>query len=254
MLEAREVSQRLGRREVLGQVSLALSPGEWLSLLGPNGAGKSTLLRLLAGLLTPRRGQIWLDGQPLVRYSSWQRGQRIAFLAQNSPYPGELTVLEVVGLGRIAHQGLLGRTSQTDRQAIQQALERTQTHGLAQRSLNSLSGGEVQRVLLARCLATQPRYLLLDEPTAHLDLQYQAGFLQLLWELTREGLGILSVLHDPNLASWANRVGFLEEGQLLEIGTPAQVLRPELLSRVYGPQVRVSLVEERPQVWLDRKR
>lgn len=253
MLEARQVSQQLGGREVVQQVSLGLAAGEWLALLGPNGAGKSTLLRLLAGLITPRQGEVWLDQQPLRRYSSWQRGQRIAFLAQSSPYPGELTVLEVVGLGRLAHQGLLGRSSLADRQAIQQALEHTQTTDLAYRLLGSLSGGERQRVLLARCLATQPRYLLLDEPTAHLDLHHQAEFLQLLWNLTHQGLGILSVLHDPNLAGWANRVGFLEGGKILETGPPTQVLRPDLLSRVYGPQVRVSLVEGRPQIWLNRQ-
>ncbi|MDW8091902.1 MAG: ABC transporter ATP-binding protein, partial [Meiothermus sp.] len=214
----------------------------------PNGAGKSTLLRLMAGLVWPQGGEVWLEGRRLAEYRSWERGQRIAFLPQTGPYPEDLTVEEVVYLGRTPHLGLLGRPGPADAEAVAWAMERTGVVGLRHRLLPTLSGGERQRVLLARALATRPHFLLLDEPTNHLDLHHQAEFLDLLAGLREAGVGVLTVLHDPNLAQRADRVAFMAEGRLLALGSPAEVLSQELLQGVYGAHVRVRSVEGRPVV------
>lgn len=249
-LAARQLSFAYRGRVVLGDIDLELRPGEWLALLGPNGSGKSTLLRLLAGLLKPSRGGVYLDGKPLGSYSSWARGQQIAFLPQNGEYPQDLTVEEVVALGRTPHLGLLGRGGVADREAVEWALQQTQVSGLRHRLLSTLSGGERQRVLLARALAAQPRFLLLDEPTNHLDLHHQAEFLALVAGLRAQGLGLLTVLHDPNLAHNADGVAFLLEGQRVAVGRPGEVLSEAFLQRVYGRQVRVRWLEGRPVVLL----
>lgn len=237
-------------RPVLRGVSLGLAEGEWLALLGPNGSGKSTLLRLLAGLLEPQGGRVWLDGKPLGQLSTWARGQQVAFLPQQSPYPEGLRVEEVVRLGRTPHLGLLGREGPVDDQAVGWALRQTQTEALRHRWLATLSGGERSRVMLARALAARPRFLLLDEPTSHLDLHFQAEFLALLEGLRSQGVSVLTVLHDPNLARRADRVAIMAEGCLLREGPPQQVITQPLLSRVYGPGVRVHQLEGQPVVLL----
>lgn len=237
-------------KPVLREVSLELPPATWVALLGPNGTGKSTLLRMLAGLLKPEAGQVWLGQKPLSQWSSWEKGQRIAFLAQAGPYPEEMTVEEVVRLGRMPYLGLLRREGQGDQEAVEWALQQTQTTALRHRLLPTLSGGERQRVLLARALAARPKFLLLDEPTAHLDLHHQAEFLCLLAGLRAEGIGILTVLHDPNLALQADRVAFMSGGHIVALGEPREVIRQDLLAEVYGPMVRVRQVDGQPIVVL----
>ncbi|GGM91865.1 iron ABC transporter ATP-binding protein [Thermus composti] len=232
-------------------VDLRLAPGEWLALLGPNGSGKTTLLRVMAGLLRPRAGSVWLEGKPLWAYGTYQRGRLLAYLPQNGPYPEGLLVEEVVRLGRLPHLGLWRREGKEDLKAVAWAMAVTGTEGFKGRLLSTLSGGERQRVLLARALAARPRYLLLDEPTTYLDLEHQYALLLLLKDLAAQGLGILSVLHDPNQAALAHRVAVLKEGRLLAQGPPRAVLREELLTALYGPRVRVTLLEGRPHVYLD---
>jgi iron complex transport system ATP-binding protein len=244
-LEAKEVQ---GRHALKG-VSLRLLPGEFVALLGPNGAGKSTLLRLLLGLEAPRRGGVYLDGLPLYRYGSYERGRRLAYLPQAGPVPEGLWVEEVVRLGRLPHQGLLGREGREDKEAVEWALEVTRTAAFRDRPLGALSGGERQRVLLARALAARPQYLLLDEPLNHLDLEHQAGLLGLLLGLARGGMGVLAVLHDPNQAARADRVVFLKEGRVLAEGRPGELLTEPFLQGVYGPSVRVAWAEGRPVVY-----
>jgi len=248
-LQADGVSFAYRNRKVLEGVQLELRPGEWLALLGPNGAGKSTLLRLMAGL-RPSAGAVWLGGERLERISSWRRGQQIAFLSQSGGYPEDLAVEEVVALGRTPHLGLLGRAGKADQEAVEWAMQETRVSAFRHRPLSTLSGGERQRVLLARALAARPKFLLLDEPTNHLDLHHQAEFLALIAGLRAQGLGVLTVLHDPNLARLADRVAFLAEGRLLALGQPAEVLTQELLQGVYGHQVQVRQLEGQPVVFL----
>lgn len=220
-------------------VDLLLRPGEWLALLGPNGSGKTTLLRVMAGLLRPRRGEVLLEGRPLRAYGSYERGRLLAYLPQNGPYPEGLLVEEVVRLGRLPHLGLWGREGREDREAVDWALEVTGASAFRGRLLGTLSGGERQRVLLARALAGRPRYLLLDEPTTFLDLAHQGVVVGLLRRLAGMGLGVLSVLHDPNQAALAHRVAVLEGGRVVAEGRPEAVLQEPLLARLYGAGVRV---------------
>jgi len=249
-LKVEEVGLGYGGKKVLDEVSLQLRPGEWLVLLGPNGAGKSTLMRVMAGLLGPQAGRVLLENKLLAQYSAWQRGQHLAFLSQSASYPEDLTVEEVVRLGRTPYLGLLGREGREDLEAIHWAMNVTQTAQFRDRLLWTLSGGERQRAMLARALAGRPKYLLLDEPTNHLDLHHQAEFLALLGDLRRGGIGILTVLHDPNLACRADRIAFMALGRLMAVGTPAQVLSETLLQSVYGAWVRVRAVEGEPVVML----
>lgn len=249
-LAALSLSFSYRNRAVLSDINLELRSGEWLALLGPNGAGKSTLLRLMAGLLKPSTGQVRLGDERLERLSSWTRGQKIAFLPQNGGYPEDLTVEEVVGLGRTPHLGLLGRAGKADREAVEWAMQQTQVTEFHHRLLPTLSGGERQRVMLARALAARPQFLLLDEPTNHLDLHHQAEFICLLAGLRTQGIGTLTVLHDPNLARSADRVAFLSAGKLAALGTPREVLNQPLLQSVYGGWVRVHELEGQPVILL----
>jgi len=206
-----------------------------LALLGPNGAGKTTLLRTLARLLSPRGGSVYLEGQSL-----WSRGrawahQGVSLASSEDAGGSTLSVEEVVRLGRAAHRGWWRPMSAPDFQVIDQALDRTGLTSLRQRPISELSAGEWQRVILARALAQEPTLLLLDEPTAHLDLKYQVEILNLVESLAHEeGLTVILSLHDLNQASaWADRIALVADGALLAIGEPADVLTPEWLERAY---------------------
>jgi iron complex transport system ATP-binding protein len=225
MLEAQSVSFQYGVKPVLERVNLQVQTGETVALLGPNGAGKTTLLKLLAGLLKPQAGQI-IAPEP--------RAQRIAYLAQSEPLPEDFTALEVVRLGRMPFQGFWGRESQQDHDAVERAMRRTDSLEFADRPLGSLSGGERQRVALARALAQEPQFLLLDEPTNHLDLAHQSDLMKLLRLESRAGLGVVMVVHDLNLAALADRCALLESGSIIADASPHEVLREDLLERVYG--------------------
>jgi iron complex transport system ATP-binding protein len=230
-----------GRGEVLSEVTLAIEAGTVLALLGPNGSGKTTLLRTLARLLRPRAGAIYLDGEPL-----WQRGRawahrRVAIAAQDDAGDSTLTVEEVVRLGRATHRGWWQPMTADDHMVIDRALGCMDLVRLRDRPIAELSAGEWQRVLLARALAQEPLALLLDEPTAHLDLNYQVEILELVEDLARnERLAVVLSLHDVNQAAiWADRIALLAEGHLLAVGPPGDVLTPELLGRAYRCPVTV---------------
>jgi len=245
VLEARKLSFAYPRGpRVLDGVGLRLEPGGWLAVLGPNGSGKSTLLGLLLGLLRPGGGEVLLEGRPLASWRAAERGRRLAYLPQNGPYPPGMTALEVVRLGRLPYLGLWNREGPEDERAVAWALEVTESTALADRLLGELSGGERQRVLLARALAQRPDYLLLDEPTNHLDLHHQAGLLRLLGRLAGEGIGVISVFHDPNHALAAGRVLLLDRGRVVEEGPAAEVVAGEAFARVYAGDVRVFVMPE----------
>ncbi len=245
MLEARGLSVGYGRTRVIDRLDFALAPGEWVALLGPNGSGKTTLMLALLGLL-PGEGEVRFDGRSLGELSSWERGRTVAFLPQETPVPDGLRVREVVTLGRLPHQGLLGREGPEDYEAVAWAMAVTEVTPFADRYVAALSGGERQRVFLARALAARPRYLFLDEPTNHLDLAHQARLLRLLARLRDEGIGVLTVLHDPNHARSADRVVVLAGGRKLAEGSYRAVL-PEV-ARLYSGWARVAASELGPVV------
>ncbi len=224
ILEAREVSFGYSSSLVVQDVSLQVQAGQMLALIGPNGAGKTTLLKILAGLLKAKHGEV---------IAPIPRAKRVAYLSQSEALPLEFTVQEIVAMGRLPHQGLLGANSLEDSKQVFLAMQRTDITQFANRRIHNLSGGEKQRVTLARALAQNPEVLLLDEPTNHLDLAHQAELLEVLALEISRGLSVIMVVHDLILASRANSIALLHQGKLERIGTPNQVLEIELLERVY---------------------
>jgi ABC-type cobalamin/Fe3+-siderophores transport system ATPase subunit len=235
MLNTLDLSIRFGERLVLKSVTLQVEPGTVLGIIGPNGAGKTTLIRALSGVLPPESGRVEIDGRDLGRLSSNERARLVAVVPQARQLPPAFTGLEMVQLGRTPHLNFLGRLGPLDDRPVRRALERAQALDLADRRLGELSGGEQQRLLLARALAQETPVLLLDEPTTHLDLQYQIGLLQAVKDLAlKDHLTVVMALHDLNMVGrYADRIGLLVEGELRSLGTPEEVLDPGLLSQVY---------------------
>jgi len=236
LLTASQLGFALGARALVKGISLSLRPGEILALVGPNGAGKSTLLKLLAGLLTPSAGQVQLLGRPLVDYPAPERARHVAVINPREALPAfPLRLGEYVALGRTPFQDWLGRLSATDRQVLAQVLERCDLTPLAEQMVQSLSSGEWQKAQLARALAQTPQLLLLDEPTAHLDIQAEVQVMRLLREIAGNQVGIVVVLHDLNLAAhFADQLLLLHQGQTVAQGPADAVIRPELLADIYG--------------------
>lgn len=225
-------------------VTVSFSAGKLSAIIGPNGAGKSTLLHGMLGLTPIANGKVALLGRPLAGWSLSERARMLAYLAQTEGLPPDARVRDVVALGRGAGEWKWGLFptqpwTQADEAAVEEALTRTNTLGLAQRTVAELSGGEAQRVALARALAAQPRFLVLDEPTNHLDLTHALEVMHYLRAEVTSGVGVVAVLHDLNLAARADHVVLLNKGQVLVAGTPAQVLTPQHLAAAYGIQVEV---------------
>jgi iron complex transport system ATP-binding protein len=256
LLQALDLHAAYEGAPVLQGLNLTLAAGEMAGLLGPNGSGKSTLLRVLCGLMRPRQGEVRLAGQPLRDYSPRRRAQQIALVPQYATIPFAFPVVDVVAMGRHPHLGLTQPLGPADWQAVNNALQRTDCVPLRERLVTELSGGELQRVLIARALAQEPRALLLDEPTAHLDINHQLEIARLLRQLHRdEGLTVLWVSHDLNLAGeFCDRLLLLAEGTIRADGPPGAVLTAELLHEAYGVQLPLAPnpLTGRPQVLLSR--
>lgn len=227
-------------RPVLEGIDLALPSGTFGALLGPNGSGKSTLLKLLIGRLVPDAGEVLLHDRALRRWSAAERAQQVGYLPQSVAAGYDFTVAEVALMGRHPHHAF-GLETAADVAIAERCLQRTATADLADRVFNTLSGGERQRVLLASVLAQEPRILLLDEPTTALDIHHQHEVMELLGQLHADGLTILMVTHDLNLAArYCPALWLLHAGRIAAQGTPDEVLRPDLLVEVYGPRLRVA--------------
>ena len=240
LVEARGVTFGYPGREVLRDVSFTLRAGELVALCGPNGAGKSTLLRILLGLHAPAAGSVELGGAPVASLGRREIARRAALLPQESPPELPLSVREVVALGRLPHLGRLQPEGPADARAVAEALAATDTASLAERPLTELSGGERHRVHLARALAQGAPVLLLDEPTAGLDLVHQLQALELLRATVDAGRAAIVALHDLSLAARAcDRILILAEGALQADAPPARVLTPEMLARVFGVRAEV---------------
>lgn len=228
-LTAREICVAVGRRQVLDRVNVRLGPGELVGLIGPNGAGKSTLMKALAGLL-PCAG-IHLGEQALERLKPAERARRIAYLPQGADAHWPVLCLDVVALGRIPHRA----PPRQDQAVIRRVLAEVDALHLAERSFNTLSGGERARILLARALAVEAPLLLVDEPIAHLDPCHQLRVLELLHRRAAEGDGVMVVLHDLSLAARrCDRLYVLHQGQVAAEGAAVDVLDDRVLARVFG--------------------
>ncbi|UTR82212.1 ABC transporter ATP-binding protein [Streptomyces cavourensis] len=225
-------------RHVVDAVDLIAADGETVGLVGPNGSGKTTLLRCVYGILRPTHGRVLLDGDDLATLPVKARARRIATVPQESHAGFELTVGQVVAMGRAPHKRFWEADSAADTALVTDALERVGIAALEPRTFASLSGGERQRALVARALVQQPALVVLDEPTNHLDIRYQLQILSLV-----QGLGTtnLLALHDLNLAAYyCDRIYVLKDGRVVASGTPEEVLTAELLGEVYGVAAEVS--------------
>lgn len=235
-LAAAGISCSYGDHTVLQDFDLVAEPGTLTALLGPNGAGKSTALRALSRLLHPRQGSVTLDGRDIWRLPQRAFVREVAFVPQTEAAAWPMTVEQVVLLGRAPHRGWLLPYTPEDREALRDALRQVELEDLQGRLLDSLSGGERRRALIARALAQDARVLLLDEPGAHLDLRHQIELFEILQRLTRErGGAVVLSLHDLNLASlYADRSILLSEGRILAQGPTREVLTPGLIRQAFG--------------------
>lgn len=228
--------------DVVHDASLALRPGEVTVLVGPNGSGKSTLLRTLARLQRPRTATLVIDADiDGLALTSREFSRHVALLTQGRPTPSGLTVRDVVEFGRYPYRGRWGRADPDGRAAVDRALAMTGVTELAERGVEHLSGGQLQRVWLAGCLAQETGVLLLDEPTTYLDLRYQIELLDLVRDLADEhGIAVGAVLHDlDQAAAVADRIVLLHKGRVVADGLPQDVLTPERLTDTYGTRVEV---------------
>jgi iron complex transport system ATP-binding protein len=242
MLAAADLSCGYDDRAVFSGVSLAARPGELLAVLGRNGAGKTTLLKALARLLRPRHGVVTLDGKDVWSCSRSQVARAVAFTAQVLAPDWPFTVGEFVSLGRAPHRGWWRPLGAADQRVIDSALDLLGLSQARDRPVTELSGGEWQRVRLARALAQEAKVLLLDEPTAHLDPRFQIELLSAVRALVRErGLAVVMTLHDLNLVGpWADRVALLADGGLMLEGPPDSVLTAAALESAYGLRLAVA--------------
>ncbi|GIV08282.1 MAG: ABC transporter [Fimbriimonadales bacterium] len=239
MLAAESITVGYNGKPIVQDASLQVRAGQMVALLGPNGSGKTTLLRTLARTLTPYAGRRTLEGKPYEAYTPTEFARLVAYAPQETPAEMGFTVAELVMMGRYPHQKGFWRASRADWDAVQSAMEQTEIAHLAERTISQLSGGERQRVNLARALAQHARYLLLDEPTTHLDLRHQTLLMQMLRQhIHQERVGTLLVLHDLNLAAqYADWVALMHAGRIVAQGAPDEVLQPALLEPVYHTPV-----------------
>lgn len=235
MLRIHQLSAAYGLHQVLRKIDLELNPGEVFGLIGPNGAGKTSLIRSISAVLKRQSGSVEINGRNLDSYKESERARLIAVVPQSAQLPPAFTVWECVSLGRTPHLNWLGQLGEYDRAKIEWSLSVSELKALKDRRAGELSGGEQQRVLLARALAQDCPILLLDEPTAHLDLHHQVSLLGLVQKMAKEKqLAVLVAMHDLNLAAlYADRLALLVDGEIRAIGTPTQVLTSENLQNAY---------------------
>ena len=237
---AQGVFFQIEAKTLLDRVDLKAAHGQMVGLIGPNGAGKSTFLRAISGVLRVQSGNIHLDGADLRSLTSKEVAAGLAIVPQIVPYTHGFTAMELVLMGRYPHLGRFQIEGQGDERIARDAMRLTETEQFADRTLDTLSGGERQRVIVSRALAQQPRILLLDEPTANLDVLHQLKVLGLVRQLVDDGLTAVAAIHDLNMASrFCDRLVLLQEGRVLAEGTPEEVLTPKLIAQAFGVNAAV---------------
>ncbi|MDY6839747.1 MAG: ABC transporter ATP-binding protein [Thermodesulfobacteriota bacterium] len=225
----------------LGPCSFSVQKGEILGIIGPNGSGKTTLLKLTAGVLTPQAGVVHLKGRPTAEMTRKEMARQVAYLPQHVQTFFDYGVEDVVAMGRFPHAKGFGFLTAQDMEAVDRALVQTRTEAFRNRPLSHLSGGEMQRVLLASVIAQAPKVLLLDEPTGALDIHHQVRFFNLLSDLVASGMGVVVVTHELNLAGlFSHRLLLVSGGAITHQGPPGNLLTPDILYEVYGEEIVVS--------------
>lgn len=234
---AEAVKYFIGKKEILKGIDLALHPKEFLGIIGPNGSGKSTFLKCVYRVQKPTEGTIRFDGKLLDEMSYRESALKLAVVAQHNYYNFDFTVREVVLMGRAPHKKTLERDNAKDYQIVDEALKTVQMEAFADRTFSTLSGGEQQRVILARALAQQTSALILDEPTNHLDITHQIMLMELVKKLN---VTVISAIHDLNIAAaYCDKIYVLKDGVLEGYGTPEEVLTPELIRRIYKVEAEI---------------
>ncbi len=241
-LQLQNVCVGYGDREVLRDVSFRVVAGEMLGLVGPNGSGKSTLIKAISRVIPAESGSILIDGKEVNAYDRMELARVVAVVPQDPLLPATFTALEVVLMGRTPHLGFLRYEGRADMAVVWQAMGVTRTRELAYRRMGELSGGEKQRVCIARALAQEPRIILLDEPTSHLDIGFQLETLELIAGLcVEDGLTVLAAMHDLNLAAqYCDRLVMLDSHGVYSAGTPHEVITADNIRKVYGTEIEVA--------------
>lgn len=234
------LSVQFGDKTILHEIEMSMSRGHVVSIIGPNGAGKTTLLKSLASILPPTRGKVWLDGRDVRSFSANELAQKQGYVPQHSSFGFPLTVLETILLGRKPY--IKWGITAKDMQIVADIMEKLQLTAMSERYLDELSGGERQKVLIARALAQEPEVLLLDEPTSALDIRHQLEVLELVRELAvQQQVLIVLILHDLELAArYSDHIYLLKDGEIFASGRPEEVCTPSHLEQVYGVQVEIT--------------
>lgn len=241
-VKCKDIYYSIGDKKILNGVSLKVEGGQFQTILGPNGSGKSTLLKTIYRQLKPDSGQILLDGKSLDQVSLKETAKEMAVVTQFNPLQFDCTVEEIVMLGRTPHLSFLQKESERDHLLVQDALDKVGMSEKKTRYYSSLSGGEKQRVILARALAQEPKLLLLDEPTNHLDIKYQLEMLALVKKL---GINVLAVLHDIQLACrFSDYIYLMKGGEIVAQGVPRDAVTPQSLQAVYDVQSRITWTDD----------
>lgn len=239
MIRAEDLDVRYGDAQVLDAVSLAVNEGSFIGILGPNGCGKTTLIRTISRIIDPTAGAVYVDGKDIGEYSPRELATRLGAVPQETAVSFGFTVEEIVQMGRHPYLGRLSSMKEADYEVCREAMDLTSTAHLADRLITEISGGERQRVLIARALAQQPRALLLDEPTSHLDINHQIEVLSIIRGLTPE-VTVVAVFHDLNLAAYfCDRLLLMEKAKIVAVGTPEEVLTDAHIRQVFGVPMMV---------------
>jgi len=252
MIELAGLDVNYGARKVLDAITFEAKTGTFAGIIGPNGSGKTTLLKAVSRIIAPAAGIVKLDGRPLDALSSRELAQSIAVVPQETKAGFDFTVRDVVLMGRYPRLRRFGKETEADLAACDRAMELTGITNLASRPINEISGGELQRAIIARALAQEPRHLLLDEATSHLDISHQVEILSTIKKLS-SGIAVIGVFHDLNLAAYfCDEIIVLNSGKIVTAGTPADVITPKTLQDVFGITAAVNIHPEtgRPLVVL----
>ena len=237
-VEVKNVDFQYGASTVLKSVTFTAHSGEFLGIIGPNGSGKSTLLKVMSKILTPQMGTVYYGDRDMETLCRREVAQRVAVVPQDSSPGFSFNVFEIVLMGRNPHLNYLQSEGERDYEIVKRSMEVTNTYHLRDRTMNQLSGGERQRVVIARALTQTPKVLLLDEPTANLDIHHQIEILDLVKKLTKQGLLVICSIHDLNLASfYSDRLLALKKGRIITCGTPPHVLTEETIRYIFGIEV-----------------
>jgi len=251
MLTLDNLCCRYNGKSIIHNISLKFAPGEIVAIIGPNGSGKTTMMRAMCRVLKPSGGRVLLDGRDIRELHARRVAQIISWVSQSNTLAWPFTVHQVVGMGRFPHRGWVASYTKDDHRAVDAAIRATGLWEHRDRLINTLSGGEAQRAIIARALAQKPRMLILDEPVAHLDMKYKIAILDLVRNLAKQGISIVISLHDLNLAGlYADRIALLSAGKLFATGVPNLILSKKNLETVYETEVLISRhpLNDRPQV------